>query len=605
MKKSKKLLILSIIFGAFLFLSNVKAMTYAELPNSDVEMLITDYGCVSYEFNNYDPYISLNGDRYFLNEGNSSALENFNFLKNMGAFPEMEYSLILSNFVNATYNDKKWYSLYIIFNGKFNLALLGTANDVIPSPSKQPVYINRAYMYPINDNSYYAFQILLSAEEGSTESYIASSYISDTYSYLYNYGSITSDRYFKPGTYSVVKYSAEENQPYFAYNKTSTSTPGWKKLLNDYTSFYSKYGLPYCSKESNFTLEKKEYTNMDGEITGEKLTATFEKVDTTKYKYEFIDVNATDNKTEFTPREDKTFEWFYIKNNAFCVYVSERETGEQVASNCEIESSFDETKEFMSFSYDESKNEYIEVDGEKILYSKYLEVKLNIDDLSINEFLNREYLKIEYYSEDKEFHGTLENVTNTVNLTKNQKVTFYVTGLNTGIQYEKTIDFSDELDEINSLNEMITWKEECRENNKYCTVSTRFINYNTKIHQYYVRKGENDWIRVYPDTFSNYDLYYYSFEESDEIDTYCAMVKDKNEIILQSCYTNQKFSSQANFKTFITRIKKFINDQNSTIKHISAMVEKSYLLIDVKIRTFIEFIYFLACLYAVVWNVRR
>lgn len=347
--------------------------------------------------------------------------------------------------------------------------------------------------------------------------------------------------------------------------------------------------LPITIPEPTFSAE---YTQYEGVNAAVNLTINFEEYDLEKYDY-LISFNEGKNYQKINTSIDNEGNYTITRFYNFNVMakVTNKTTGEEISSSY-YEDSITPVEDYMIFFEDPLRNEYVTVDTKDYLYSKTLRISPRFLVKNVSYRVSFDGGETYQYFYDFFEKKVFKNQPVLVEMV--DKYYQIIGTFNYGITgFEESVEVGEKI----IFNEY----EDPEDANNYI-VYLRILNANST-NNYYVKYENSSYKKVYPLTWEN-GAYY--FESTSTIKNYCARITDKNnEVIQEECYTIQGFTTGQNFSSFIKRIKAFIDGQKDVISDISDGIDEFFSLIPTPIYNLLVFIYFLACLTAIIWNIRR
>lgn len=362
---------------------------------------------------------------------------------------------------------------------------------------------------------------------------------------------------------------------------------------NNQTVKFSKNEENYCALPSKIpepTFEAN-YTQYNDQNIAVNLTINFKDFDLEKYDYLLSFDEGKSYKNINTNIDDKgNYILTRLENFNVLAKVVDK-SSEEFITSAYYADSLTTLDNFMVFYEDSTKNEYVTVDNKEYLYSKTIRMYpiTQVENLQYRYTTDNEVYQ--YFSdviEKKSFKNeniTVEVVDKYYNVIKT--FSYSVTGFESSAELGETIIFDEFIDS---------------EDKEKIIVYLRILNANSS-HNYYVKQENSSYKKVYP---WNWQSGQYYFESTDTIKNYCARItNEKNELIKEECYTIKGFSTTKNFHSFMIKIKRFINNQKDTINSLSNAVDDFFLMIPDPIFNLLTFLYFLLCLGAIIWNVRR
>ena len=392
-------------------------------------------------------------------------------------------------------------------------------------------------------------------------------------------------------------------QKYAYYNLYSFSSSGGT-AINSSTGGFS-YGISNPVSNS-YTFEESatcdyvpstitaptfevNYTVQNEQNVAINLDVKFQDFNLEKYDY-FISFDEGQTFENINSKLDDNGVHIITKMENFNVVAKqvEKETGNSESASY-YEESIVSTDDYIIFYVDSAKNEYVTIGETEFLYSKTIRIspKFMIDNVSFRASFD-----------GGEIYQGFDNVLEE-KIYKNSPVVVEILD-----RYKNIIGYYyysiNGLESITSLGQKIVFDENC-DNNK-CEVNIRFINFNTN-DWYWLQYGNSAFSRVYP---QNWTSNFYKFPPTEELTTYCARITDSDKnIFLEECYTIKGFTTAQNFTSFMRQIRNFIDEQKNTVNVLSNTIDDLFRMIPTPIFNLLTFIYFLICLGAIIWNIRR
>ena len=347
----------------------------------------------------------------------------------------------------------------------------------------------------------------------------------------------------------------------------------------------------YIPSTINAPTFEANYTQYNDQNIAVNLTINFKDFDLEKYDY-LLSFDEGKSYKNINTNIDSGANYILTKLENFNVTakVVDKSNNNSIFASYYVDS-LTTLDNFIVFYEDSTKNEYVTVDNKEYLYSKTIRMYpiTQVENLQYRYTTDNEVYQ--YFSdviEKKSFRNeniTVEVVDKYYNVIKT--FSYSVTGFESSAELGETIIFDEFIDS---------------EDKEKIIVYLRILNANSS-HNYYVKQENSSYKKVYP---WNWQSGQYYFESTDKITNYCARItNEKNEVIQEECYTIKGFSTTKNFHSFMVQIKKFINNQKDTINALSNAVDDFFLMIPDPIFNLLTFLYFLLCLGAIIWNVRR
>lgn len=389
------------------------------------------------------------------------------------------------------------------------------------------------------------------------------------------------------------------------YTFHSFSSAGGTPINTSYGSFAYGYSKPtqnthtfeesatcsYIPSTINAPTFEANYTQYNDQNIAVNLTINFKDFDLEKYDY-LLSFDEGKSYKNINTNIDSEGNYILTRLENFNVLakVVDKSNNNSIFASYYVDS-LTTLDNFIVFYEDSTKNEYVTVDNKEYLYSKTIRMYpiTQVENLQYRYTTDNEVYQ--YFSdviEKKSFRNeniTVEVVDKYYNVIKT--FSYSVTGFESSAELGETIIFDEFIDS---------------EDKEKIIVYLRILNANSS-HNYYVKQENSSYKKVFP---GNWESGQYYFDSTDTITNYCARItNEKNEVIKEECYTIKGFSTTKNFHSFMIKIKKFINNQKDTINTLSNAVDDFFLMIPDPIFNLLTFLYFLLCLAAIIWNVRR
>ena len=155
--------------------------------------------------------------------------------------------------------------------------------------------------------------------------------------------------------------------------------------------------------------------------------------------------------------------------------------------------------------------------------------------------------------------------------------------------------------ETSYLGEIINFDEEQPTDDTFVVYAT-FVNY-VQTHSYWVKEQGEEYQQINPNQSNG--MYRWVTTEKK---TYCAKITEKNDgskILQEKCHTVQGLRIVEDMGTYTDAIIDFIDNQRNNLDRISDLIQRMYDGLPVLIKNFFVFSYFLFCMSAIIWNIRK
>lgn len=410
------------------------------------------------------------------------------------------------------------------------------------------------------------------------------------FKFIFNNGVLTSSSIYTNTSYIIEDYGSNRrgriiNTSSGSFNvKTPSNVSQSIKIEESATCSYIPSTINAPTFEANYT----QYNDQNIAVN---LTINFKDFDLEKYDY-FLSFDEGKSYKNINTNIDSEGNYILTRLENFNVTakIVDKSNNNSIFASY-YEDNLTTLDNFIVFYEDSTKNEYVTVDNKEYLYSKTTRMYpiTQVENLQYRYTTDNEVYQ--YFSdviEKKSFRNeniNVEVVDKYYNVIKT--FSYSVTGFESSAELGETIIFDEFIDS---------------EDKEKIIVYLRILNANSS-HNYYVKQENSSYKKVFP---LNWESGKYYFDSTDTITNYCARItNEKNEVIKEECYTIKGFSTTKNFHSFMIKIKRFINNQKDTINSLSNAVDDFFLMIPDPIFNLLTFLYFLLCLGAIIWNVRR
>lgn len=249
---------------------------------------------------------------------------------------------------------------------------------------------------------------------------------------------------------------------------------------------------------------------------------------------------------------------------------------------------------WLSFERDDSSDEYTIFNGINYLVSTEFEVIERFNEVNGYPFDL-------YYSYDGKNWQKMPHTQTKFVVHSNAPTYFLYREKTSGFRVFQSTYTASCFKETSFLGEMINFDEEQPTDDTYVVYAT-FVNY-VQHHSYWIKEKNEEYRQINPNTSNG--MYRWVTTEKK---TYCAKITEKNDgskILQEKCHTVQGLRVVEDMESYTDTIIDFIDNQRSNLNKISDLIQRMYEALPVIIKNFLVFSYFLFCMSAIIYNIRK
>lgn len=249
---------------------------------------------------------------------------------------------------------------------------------------------------------------------------------------------------------------------------------------------------------------------------------------------------------------------------------------------------------WLSFERDDSSDEYTIFNGINYLVSTEFEVIERFNEVNGYPFDL-------YYSYDGKNWQKMPHTQTKFVVHSNAPTYFLYREKTSGFRVFQSTYTASCFKETSFLGEMINFDEEQPTDDTYVVYAT-FVNY-VQHHSYWIKEKNEEYRQINPNTSNG--MYRWVTTEKK---TYCAKITEKNDgskILQEKCHTVQGLRIVEDMDSYTDVIIDFIDNQRNNLDRISDLIQRMYDGLPVLIKNFLVFSYFLFCMSAIIWNIRK
>ncbi len=249
---------------------------------------------------------------------------------------------------------------------------------------------------------------------------------------------------------------------------------------------------------------------------------------------------------------------------------------------------------WLSFERDDSNDEYTIFNGINYLVSTEFQVLEKFNEVNGYPFDL-------YYSRDGKNWQRLPHGNTKFVVHSNAPTYFLYREKTSGFRVFQSTYTASCFKETSLLGEIINFDEEQPTDDTYVVYAT-FVNY-IQTHSYWIKEQGEEYQQINPNTSNGMHRWI-----TTEKKTYCAKITEKNDgskILQEKCHTVQGLRVVEDMNSYTDVIIDFIDNQRNNLDKIRDLIQRMYDGLPVLIKNFLVFSYFLFCMSAIIWNIRK